>query len=489
MSSPVPGFPRSLLLTALLMSVCILVAGLIRWRGGYRPRLPLEHSNVAYSLATGAGYSNPFGVSSGPTAWVPPGIPFLYAGAIRLSRATGTDERAPIAGLNLLAAAAAVFLTLKVCLSGWRPRSRAAFSIAFLGYGMLDPDFLADAGPLTAAATALLLAGLASAFRQPGRRAPWVLVFAGNTLLAAIHPGLALAGTLASIAAAFQIARTSAVGPAASIGLAAIAGIAVVTGPWTLRNYLVFHELIPSKSNGCFEMVLSQQETQDGVLSEGSLLVGHPSTNPRLLAEYVTLGEAKFLEPYRREASDILSNDLRRYLMFSLNRLFNATCLSRSPADIALLSAKLEPGQAARLVGRRLILMCAGTPNFFWPPAAVPPETELAGLRSAGIEDPGPLLADWARAQGMIRSRTEGPAIWLEGFAWSGFPTLCLAAALIAARRSTPRLVLAAAAIYLVALVPNVLITHDIRHQSSFVLLFAVIVAGAAESLARSSHG
>jgi hypothetical protein len=53
----------------------------------------------------------------------------------------------------------------------------------------------------------------------------------------------------------------------------------------------------------------------------------------------------------------------------------------------------------------------------------------------------------------------------------------------VAARGSTPRLVLAAGAVYLVALIPNILITHDMRHQGSFMLLFAILVAGAVEAV------
>jgi hypothetical protein len=446
---------------------------------------------VAYSLAMGTGYSNPFGVSSGPTAWVPPGIPFFYAAAIRVAHALRIDESAPIAALNLLASAMAVFLTLRFCLPGWGPRSRIAFCLAFLGYGILDPDFLADAGPLTAAASALLLSGLASFVRRPATRAPWTMLFVSNALLAAIHPGLALAGVMASIAVGFFEARTNP-GEAPFVGSAAVAAVAgciLVTAPWTLRNYVVFHQLIPSKSNGCFELVLSQQETDDGVLSEASLLVGHPSTNPRLLTEYVTLGESAFLAPYRGEAAGIVGGDFGRYIMFSLNRLHNAIWLSRSPADIATLTANLNPAEISRLVGRRLVLMCAGTPYFFWPPSSGSAEAELASFRSAGIADPEALLADWERGQRTIQSRTQGAAIWLKGFAWSGFPTLCFVAALIAGRRSTPQLGLAAASIYVVALIPNILITHDIRHQGSFMLLFAVIIAGLVEARARNSHG
>jgi hypothetical protein len=492
MRRPLPGFPAPPAGASLLVGLLILIVSLARWQGGYRPRLPLEHSNVAFSLATGAGFSNPFGVVSGPTAWVPPGIPLLYSGCIRLARASGMDERAPIVGLNVLAAAAAVLLVLRFCLGGWRPSSRVAFCAAFLCYGILDPDFLVSTGPLTAAASALLLAGLATSSRNPGGAAPWAMVFGANALLAVIHPGLALAGALACAAVGLAEVRSGSIRPAAftrTAAFAAIAGVAVRAGPWTLRNHLVFHQWIPSKSNGCFELALSQDETNDGVLSEASEVAGHPSTNPRLLEAYATLGEPAFLRPYRQRAAEILTRDPGRYLRFCLNRLLNAVCLSQSPANIEMLSVRLAPADAARLVGRSLILMCAGAPNFFWARDAVAAPAELASLRSAGIGQPDALLADWTRAQDMIRGRMDGAGALLARFAWSGLPTLFLGATLAGARRATPRLVLAAAAIYAVALIPNVLVTHDIRHQGSFMLLFAVIVSGAIEALARRSHG
>ncbi len=477
---------------ALLVGLLVLAVDISRWEGGYRPRFPLEHSNVAYSLATGTGYSNPFGIPSGPTAWVPPGIPFVYAGALILARFLGIDERAPIVGINLLATVSAVFLVLRFCLGAWRPPARITFAAVFLAYGILEPDFLVSSAPLTAAATSLLLAGLSDAARRPGGAVCWSMVFGANALLAVIHPGLALAGALASLVAGLEQMRKRGFGLTVlfrSPITAAVAGIAVFSGPWIIRDYIVFHQWIPAKSNGYFELVLSQRETENGVLSQASLLVGHPATNPRLLEEYARLGESGFLAPYKEAAREIFRNDLRRYCAFCLNRLFDAIGFSQSPSDIEMLTIRIKPAQAAKMVGRRLIIMCAGTPNFFWGRDAVPASVELANIRAAGVDEPELVLADWAKAQKAIRERTDGPSAVLAGFAWSGLPTLFLAAALIATTRSTPRLILAAAAVYLVALVPNILITHDEQHQGSFVLLFAVFGAGAFEAIARRAEG
>ena len=43
-----------------------------------------ESGNIAHSLAVGAGFSSPFRVNTGPTAWMPPIYPLLLAGVFRI---------------------------------------------------------------------------------------------------------------------------------------------------------------------------------------------------------------------------------------------------------------------------------------------------------------------------------------------------------------------------------------------------------------------
>jgi hypothetical protein len=42
-----------------------------------------ESGNIAHSLAVGNGFSSPFRVDTGPTAWLPPIYPLLLAGIFR----------------------------------------------------------------------------------------------------------------------------------------------------------------------------------------------------------------------------------------------------------------------------------------------------------------------------------------------------------------------------------------------------------------------
>src|SRR5208283_2346702 len=43
-----------------------------------------ESGNIAHSLATGHGFSSPFRVDTGPTAWMTPLFPLLLAGIFRI---------------------------------------------------------------------------------------------------------------------------------------------------------------------------------------------------------------------------------------------------------------------------------------------------------------------------------------------------------------------------------------------------------------------
>ncbi len=43
-----------------------------------------ESGNIAHSLATGHGFSSPFRVDTGPTAWMTPLFPLLLAGIFRV---------------------------------------------------------------------------------------------------------------------------------------------------------------------------------------------------------------------------------------------------------------------------------------------------------------------------------------------------------------------------------------------------------------------
>jgi hypothetical protein len=474
---------------ALLVAAVLLGEHVLQVRSGRQPVLPLEQMGVAVSLAAGRGFSDPFWTQSGPTAWVAPALPATYAACVSCGRWTGANPMVLIAAFNLLAAAGAVYLVLRWPLSLWSTGSRCVFAAAFLGYAALYQDFLTNSPALTAFEVSLLLAGLAGESRRPGSPPAWVMLAAANALLALTHPGLAMAGIIATLGLDGLIRARE---PRGSLrfprsgAFAVLVALAVGFAPWAIRNHSVLGQWIAVKSNGYFELVLSEDQTEDGVLSETSVVAGNPSTNLRLQREYCRLGERGFLEPYRARAREIVNGEPGRFALFSLNRFFNAVCYSRSPHDAELVGMNVPLADAAKLVGRRIILNFGQMKVYVWPLSRNSASVERSLLAAAGVGNIDGLMKDWERAQGVIRDRMTGPAAILRGMAWAGIPSLlCLATALVG-RWSVPRPFIASAAIYLLALLPNVLITHDISHQADFAVLFALFAAALVEALARS---
>src|ERR1035438_277299 len=84
-----PPLPKSVLWLVLL-SLAMQIAMISVFRQ-YRTRPAEDHfafgwemGRVARSIALGQGFSNPYGVNTGPTAWEPPLYPYLMAGVFKL---------------------------------------------------------------------------------------------------------------------------------------------------------------------------------------------------------------------------------------------------------------------------------------------------------------------------------------------------------------------------------------------------------------------
>src|ERR1700690_3285999 len=61
-----------------------------------------EPGNIAASVATGKGFSSPFRVETGPTAWLTPVYPVLLAGIFRLFGLYTFASFVAAAGFNIL---------------------------------------------------------------------------------------------------------------------------------------------------------------------------------------------------------------------------------------------------------------------------------------------------------------------------------------------------------------------------------------------------
>ncbi len=230
--------------------LAVLVGGIflrVLWIG-YFPA-PLQSDSAVYvALARGLIENGIYVDRLGQRGYWPPGYPFLlYACFLIL----GVHAWVPIA-VNVILYAAAVYIVYRLgqMVACERVGRFAALLLT------LWPNYIFMSGYPTKESFAILLIPLALLLyvsaAAPGvssGKARWLPFFAGNTLGLAslVQPGAILLPGVFVIDALLRKSRWS--GSAARLIAVAI-GMLVVIAPWTLRNYAIFHELVPIATNG-----------------------------------------------------------------------------------------------------------------------------------------------------------------------------------------------------------------------------------------------
>jgi len=335
---PTRGFP---FLAALVLSggvvVCSIYANLsfaVSNKANYRFFPPFErhvndnqnrhlggeYFNIARALAAGEGFANPFPGRTGPTAWMPPLLPLLLAGLLRLCDGDRDAVMAVMIFLQMyvLVLTGLLVLSLSRQTTG-RLGSAAAVAVFFIGllsHFRLCFQFTHDCW-LVMLAVDLLIAGLC--WCRPLHRWPsaagWGL-FGG--LCALINPIVALAWGALSLLLAFRQRAWS------RLGIALLAA-AIALAPWTIRNYWVFGRLIPVKSNAAYEAYQSQCLQKDGLLHH-TTFTSHPySSASRERREYKALGEIAFLDRKQEQFRQSVAADPLDFLDRAACRFLGAT--------------------------------------------------------------------------------------------------------------------------------------------------------------------
>jgi hypothetical protein len=267
--------PKFIALTsslALILSVAFIVRVSFAWDQERKiPRDALavvpfaqETGNIAYALANGQGFSSPFRNDTGPTAWLVPVYPLLLAGIFRVFGAFGIPALNAAVFLNILFSTATcvpIFYIGKRY-AGVAVGSLAAWMWAVHPAAIMVPfEWIWDTSLSALLAALLLWATLCVANSRQLRG--WLAYgfFWGFSLLANAALGSLFLPWLAWAAfprnnenpessfPAKHKASNRWQGPALAAAIAILCCV-----PWTVRNYVQFHRLIPLRSNFSFEL-------------------------------------------------------------------------------------------------------------------------------------------------------------------------------------------------------------------------------------------
>jgi dolichyl-phosphate-mannose-protein mannosyltransferase len=261
-----------------------------------------ETGSIAYALATGKGFSSPFRRETGPTAWLTPVYPLLVAGVFRVF---GIFTRVSFFAVVLLNAAFSAAVCVAIFIAGKRIAGLGAASAAawlwaiFPNAVMVPFEWVWDTALSALLGAAIFWATLKVS--ESRRWRDWCAygLLWGFTLMT--NPAL---GSLLPFLlgwAAFRAKREMQFrDPKPALTALGIAILCCV--PWTVRNYVVFHRLIPLRSNFPLELYIGNNENY----ATRQFVYPPKITKERELLRYLRIGETAFMDEEERKALEFM---------------------------------------------------------------------------------------------------------------------------------------------------------------------------------------
>lgn len=287
--------------------------------------LGAEYFFVAKAIVAGKGFSNPFQVDTGPTAWTSPVYPLFLALLLKLFNTQIQVASVDLIFKNLILVITGVLIyeVAKRTLSN----IKAYFSVIFYTVWLL---------------------GFFGWFFQITHDTWIVLFFIDSIFLLAVlmwlKPKNAKVFILYGVVSGLAILTNPVLGPVCiailyklthqvnkKMLIVPLIIMTAIASVWTVRNYVAFHKLIYIKSNLYYDAYQANYVKDNGIINT-TCSARHPvwTTKYDPGSEYRRLGELKFVELYKKLFLEKLIENPYTFLRKVKNRLF-ATLLVYYP--------------------------------------------------------------------------------------------------------------------------------------------------------------
>jgi 4-amino-4-deoxy-L-arabinose transferase-like glycosyltransferase len=323
-----------------------------------------EMGRIGASIASGQGFSNPFGPATGPTAWEPPLYPYLTAGVFLVFGIYSKASALVLLTCNSFFSSLTclpIFLIARKIFS-----EKVAVGSAWAWALLPNVMFWCTRWVWETSLSALLLATifwLALTLEESGGGRRWFefgllwgMAALNSTSLLSFLPA---AGLWAWWRCGQRGKR--------SLGGVVLASVVFFTSitPWLVRNYQVFGRFIFIRDNFGAELRLGNGPGADGTWMEYL----HPTQDVYAMRQYQEMGELAYIAMRKRQAIAFIQADYPRFV---------GLCI------------------------KRLVYFWAGTPKASQPPWLSPAKNSLFLASS--------LLAFWGLGHGL---RLRKPRAWL----------------------------------------------------------------------------
>ena len=332
-----------------------------------------EMGRIGESIAAGRGFGNPYGGSTGPTAWEPPLYPYLIGGVFKIFGIYSDRSAWVLLSFNSLCTALTsipIFLIARKTM-GERVALWSAWTWAILPYAMYwSLHWIWDAS-LTPLLLSLIFLGALELEDWPGFKG-WV-AFGLLWGVASLSNASILSFLPFSGLWAWHRRRRRGLSSFGGVALASLLFFLVVS-PWLLRNYRTFGRFVFIRDDFGYELRLGNGPDADGRL----MAYLQPNLNLLELQTYSRLGEQAYEARCRRLAFNWIEENPGRFFLISLKRFFyywdNTVKATNSTAVVDFRNSLFLASSVLALwgLGRALRKKKPGAWLFFWLVAVYP---------------------------------------------------------------------------------------------------------------------
>jgi len=274
-----------------------------------------EMGAIGASLASGHGFSNQFGVPTGPTAWEPPLYPYLIAGVFLIF---GVFTKASAFVLLVLNSVFSALTCIPIFRIAKRMFSEKVAVGSVWAWALLpNVMFWCTRAVWETSLSALLLATviwLTLTLEDREGWLPWIefgllwgIVALNGTSLLSFLPAAGLYAWYRRAKAGKQ--------SFAGVVLASVIFFACIT-PWLVRNYRTFGKFIFIRDNFGAELRLGNGNGADGTL----MLYLDPLHDSYAMQQFQSMGELNYIAMRKQQAVAYIKADYGRFAMLSFKR-------------------------------------------------------------------------------------------------------------------------------------------------------------------------
>jgi 4-amino-4-deoxy-L-arabinose transferase-like glycosyltransferase len=274
-----------------------------------------EMGRIGQALAEGHGFSDPFDVPTGPTAWEPPLYPLLIAGVFKLFGVYSHLSAFVLLVINSIFSALTcipLFLIARRCFSE-KVAVWTAWTWALLPYIIYWCTRWVWETSLSALLFAVLFWLALTMEEREGIK--WWAVFGFLWGVAALNSPVLLSFLpISGLWAWYHRAK---------LGKKSLGGVVLASliffaclAPWLVRNYRTFHKPVFLRSNFGAELRMGNGPNADGTWQ----WYLHPTQNLNELHKYERMGEIAYVAERQHEALEWMKQNPARFVWFSFKK-------------------------------------------------------------------------------------------------------------------------------------------------------------------------